>query len=252
MDHADDLRDGQDQRPAGGPAMSPRLTRLHELAATGDAPARAALVEEYALLARSVARRYHRGHEPFEDLVQVAMEALIIAIDRFDPQRGLPFVAFAIPTMTGTIKRYYRDFGWSIRVPRAVHDLTGSIRHAVDLLEQDLGREPSAAEVADLLSLRTDEVEGVLAAAASRTARSLDEPEVESSVARPCRELARVEEQAALSRALGSLGDEERRAILRYYEDGWTQARIAEELGRSQIHVSRVLARALDRLRANL
>jgi RNA polymerase sigma-B factor len=231
------------------PPMPPRLARLHELAAGGDAAARSALVEEYASLAKSLARRYHRGHEPVDDLVQVAMEALLVAIDRFDPARGLPFVAYAIPTMSGTIKRYYRDQGWSVRVPRSVHDLTSSIRHAVGLLEQDLGREPTAAEVADLLSVPPDVVVRVLHAAASRTVRSLDEPEVQASVGSPCRELARAEDHAALGRALATLDDEERRAVVRYYEDGWTQARIAGELGRSQIHVSRVLARALARLR---
>lgn len=234
------------------PPMPPRLARLHELAAEGDATARAALVEEYAPLARSLARRYHRGHEPVEDLTQVAMEALLLAIDRFDPARGLPFVAYAIPTMSGTIKRYYRDHGWSLRVPRSVHDLTTSIRHAVGLLEQDLGREPTAAEVADLLSVPAEQVARVLHAAASRTVRSLDEPDVQASVGGPCRELARAEDHAALGRALGTLDGEERRAIVRYYEDGWTQARIAEELGRSQIHVSRVLARALAHLRDRL
>jgi RNA polymerase sigma-B factor len=234
------------------PPMPPRLERLHVRASAGDARARDALVREYEPLARSIARRYHRGHEPLEDLVQVALEALLVAIDRFDPARGLPFPAFAVPTITGTIKRYYRDFGWSVRVPRAVHDLTTSIRHAVGMLEQDLGREPSAAEVADLLSLRPAEVERVLAAAASRTARSLDEPGIEASLAAPCQELSRAEDHAALGRALGSLDEDERRAIVRYYEDGWTQSRIAEELGRSQIHVSRVLARALAHLRDRL
>jgi RNA polymerase sigma-B factor len=231
------------------PPMPPRLARLHERASAGDAYARDALVREYEPLARSIARRYHRGHEPLDDLVQVALEALLVAIDRFDASRGLPFVAYAVPTITGTIKRYYRDFGWSVRVPRSVHDLTTSIRHAVGLLEQDLGREPSAAEVADLLSLRPAEVERVLAAAASRTARSLDEPGVEAALAGPCGELSRAEDHDALSRALGCLDDDERRAIVRYFEDGWTQAAIARELGRSQIHVSRVLARALARLR---
>lgn len=229
-----------------------RLRHLHRQAAAGDRAARTALVEEYAPLARSVARRYHRGREPFEDLAQVALEALLVAIDRFDPDRKRPFVAFAIPTMAGTIKRYYRDHGWSIRVPRAVHDLASSIRHAVELLEQDLGREPSASEVADLLSVPTAEVERVLAATATRALRSLDEPDVEASVGAPCRELDRAEDHEALGRALATLGPEERRAIVRYYEDGWTQARIAEELGRSQIHVSRVLARALARLRDHL
>ena len=232
--------------------MPPHLVRLHELAARGDAPARAALVEEYQPLARSLARRYHRGHEPIDDLAQVALEALLVAIDRFDPRRGVPFVGYAIPTMSGTLKRYYRDHGWSLRVPRSVHDLTASIRYAVDVLEQDLGREPSASEVADLLSVPVADVHRVIAAVDSRSVRSLDEPEVEASVGAPCRELARAEDHDALGRALDTLDDEERQAVARYYGDGWSQTKIADELGRSQIHVSRLLARALAHLRDRL
>jgi RNA polymerase sigma-B factor len=183
------------------------------------------------------------------------MEALVLSLRRFDPERGVPFLAFAKPTIVGTLRRHYRDTGWSVRVPRRVHELSGPLREATALLGQDLGRQPSAAEVADLLGVPAEDVAEVLAASRARSTRSLDDhdraggPTVGQLVGRDDAGLRLVEDRTALRQTLATLPAGDRTLLGRYFFDELTQTQIAAELGCSQMQVSRLLARALRRLR---
>jgi len=233
----------------------PEVWSLHEAVhERGDQAARAALVEEYRPNAIALARRLHRDREPLEDLVQIALEALLLAIDRFDPGRGMPFLAFATPTIIGTIKRHYRDHGWSIRVPRRVHELASPVRDAVEMLHHDLGRPPTPAEVADLLGVPTGEVREAMAATTARTLRSLDAPVDDHPMEVGTTELGygRLEEHDALRRAVGDLDPALRRVLSLYFDEGLTQTAIGDLLGCSQMHVSRLLSRAVGQLRVAL
>jgi RNA polymerase sigma-B factor len=212
---------------------------------------RDALIEQYLPNARAVARRFHRHGEPLEDLVQVAIEGLLLAIDRFDASRGAPFVAYANATMVGTVKRHYRDRGWAVRVPRRVHDLAGPIKDGTSVLEQDLGREPTAAEVADLLGIRSHDVDEVLMATQARHTRSIDaDNDLSRRLSDPVDAVESGMLRSALRAAILGLPDDARYVLVRYYEDGRTQTEIGAEIGRSQMHVSRTINRSIAALRA--
>ena len=229
----------------------PELWQLHvAVHQRRDATARAALVEEYRPNAIALARRLHRDGEPLEDLVQIALEALLLAIDRFDPAREMPFLAFATPTIVGTIKRHYRDHGWSMRVPRRVHELASPVRDAVEMLHHDLGRSPTPAEVADLLGVTTVEVREAMAATTARRMRSLDVPEDDRPLDPGTLELGygRLEDHDALRRAIDDLEPQQQRVLALYYEEGLTQSAIGERLGCSQMHVSRIIRGAIKKL----
>jgi RNA polymerase sigma-B factor len=216
------------------------------------------LVEEYRGFAVGAAKRHYRRGEPLEDLIQVALESLIRALDRFDPDRRTPFLAFAKPTVSGTLRRHYRDAGWSVRVPRRVHELATPLREATEWLCQDLGREPTVAELSDFLDVSEDEIRATqLASSARRTApleptkaasRTGDNPALATSD----RLLATVENRAALAQCLERLPEEDRALLQRYYIDERTQSDIAAELGCSQMQVSRLLSRVIRQLRSHL
>lgn len=257
-------------RPLGRPAGRFQLGRLGRATAVDPAvwrrhvryrqrrnlEDRTALVEHYAPHARRVAHRYYRSGEPREDLEQVALEGLVLALERFDPGRSIPFLGFATPTITGTIKRFYRDAGWGMRVPRRVHDLAGPIREAEEALAQDLGRRPAAQEVADWLALEVREVEAVRAAQRVRSASSFDvatgEPGNDGVLGAPDEDLGRVEDRAVVQAALLHLADDRRELLGLYFEDGLTQDQIAARLGVSQMQVSRLLRSTLDQLRSHV
>lgn len=241
----------QRHRPDDRPELWCLHVAVHE---RRDAAARAALVAEYRPNAIALARRLHRDREPLEDLVQVALEALLLAIDRFDPRREMPFLAFATPTIVGTIKRHYRDHGWSMRVPRRVHELASPVRDAMEMLHHDLGRPPTPGEVADLLGVPSTDVREAMAASTARTLRSLDAPVEDRPIDPGTVELGygRLEEHDALRRAVRDLPPEQQRVLSMYYDEGRTQSAIGEVLGCSQMHVSRLLNRAVRQLRATL
>ncbi|MGH4031090.1 SigB/SigF/SigG family RNA polymerase sigma factor [Actinomycetota bacterium Odt1-20B] len=198
--------------------------------------------------------------ESHEDVVQVGTIGLIKAIDRFQVQRGTEFPTFALPTIFGEIKRFYRDTTWAVRVPRRLQELRLLLSKATAQLEQANGRSPSVSELAEHLRLDEDEVTEGLIAANGHTTVSLDHPTDVSSpedtladhIGYTDADLERVEDLHALKPLLAGLSERERRILaLRFAEDK-TQSAIGEELGISQMHVSRLLTRLLNRLEAQL
>ena len=245
--------------PAPLPAMDPATWTLHVRHASGDDDARDELVQRYEGHARALARRFYRHREPLEDLVQVALEALLLALDRFEPERRMPFLGFANPTIVGSLKRYYRDAGWAMRVPRRVHELTRPVREAADMLHQDLGRAPTAEEIAELLGVPEERVIEALDATSVRALASLDAPasaEASSTVQRGLASsdpmLRSVENRTALLQLVELLDEQDRVLLDRYFGQSMSQQQIAELMGVSQMQVSRWLAKVLRRLRSHL
>jgi len=223
-----------------------------------DDEALAALVDRYRPHAETQARRLYRRGEPMEDLTQTAMEALLLALRRFDPERRRPFLAFAKPTVTGMIRRHFRDAGWSIRVPRRVHELATPVRDARELLTQDLGREPSDREVADFVGVAESDVLDVRSAEEARLPSSRDavDPvsklQTEQVVGKADAGFAWIENRTALRQCLVLLSEDDRELLRLYFLDEHTQTEIADRLGCSQMQVSRLLAQAIRRLRKHI
>jgi RNA polymerase sigma-B factor len=237
------------------PSVDPALWRLHvRFQLRRLAPDRERLLRHYAPHAKVLARRLYREREPIEDLVQIANEALLLAVDRFDPTMGKPFLAFAKPTIVGTIKRFYRDAGWAIRVPRPIHDLSRPVREVQELLVQDLGRSPSPAEVADVLGVEERRVREALLAGSVRSTQSLDTApgDEDGSVVLGQIDggLARVDLRESLRRSVSRLSAADQELIDLYFGQELRQSDIAARLGCSQMQVSRSLRRALRTLRA--
>jgi RNA polymerase sigma-B factor len=230
------------------------LMRYHD---RGDLAAREELVERFLPFARDLALRYTHSDEPFDDLLQVASLGLIKAIDRFDPSRGTKFTSYAAPTILGELKRHFRDKGWSLHVPRELQERTLAVGHATERLSTELGRSPKVREVAEHLGCSAEQVLEAQDAAASYEAASLDAP-----VARDGGESAAlvdmlggednaydlVEDREAIASTWKELPDVERAVLeLRFMHD-LNQREIGERIGYSQMHVSRLLRRALNRL----
>jgi len=222
-----------------------------------DPMARDQLVEQFLPLATRLAQRYRRGAEPLEDLVQVASVGLLNAIDRFDPERGTAFSSFAVPTIAGELKRYFRDKGWAIRVPRDLQELAQRVDRTIDRLMRALGRAPTVSEIADDLGITLEQVLEAREAAAAHRAESLDRPcSDDQDATRVADTLGAAEpgylqaEQAATLEAMMSiLSDREREILrLRFVED-LTQSEIGQRVGVSQMHISRLLRDAITRLR---
>ena len=231
-----------------------RLVRYHRERRPAD---RDALVRRYLPLARHVAARYSGGIEPVEDLEQVASLGLIKAIDRFDPTRGTSFSSYAVPTIAGELRRHFRDHTWSLRVPRDLQETALRIARVEPELQHELGRAPTAAEMADRLGCSVELVlEGREAAGANRMS-SLDAPVSGDDDAASLADLlgerdARlddVERVLTLDSALECLTDRDREILrLRFHEE-LTQSQIGARVGLSQMHVSRLIGQALVRLR---
>jgi RNA polymerase sigma-B factor len=212
------------------------------------------LVRRYSGFATATAKRHYRRGEPVDDLVQVSHEALMLALQRFDPSRGTPFLAYATPTIVGTLRRHFRDSGWALRVPRSVHELAKPQQDAIELLSQDLGRPPSLGEVADFMGLPLSQLETVERARYARSMTSIDHPghsagETPPSLSTVDADMAGVESLMALRRGLAQLDPDDVRLLTWYYFEEQTQAQIGRQLGVSQMQVSRLLARAVQRLR---
>jgi RNA polymerase sigma-B factor len=223
-----------------------------------DQRARSELVDLYMPLARRMAGRYAGVSEPYDDLLQVASLGLLNAIDRFDASRGTPFAGFAKPTILGELKRYFRDKVWTVRVPRSVHDRLGRVEQATEKLTLELRRPPSAVELAAHLELDLGDVLEILEAKHNRRPLSLDAPPVgedpeDSSgaewVGRPDGNYDLVDDRLAMESVLPSLGEREREVLRLRFVEELPQTEIAERIGCSQMHISRLLRRSLDRLR---
>ncbi|HVV17980.1 MAG TPA: SigB/SigF/SigG family RNA polymerase sigma factor [Pseudonocardiaceae bacterium] len=219
------------------------------------------LVTGYQPLAEHIARRFRNRGQHDDDLTQVAMVGLIHAVDRFDPDRGSNFLAFAIPTITGEIRRYFRDATWGVRVPRRLKELHATVNNRAEEIAQQLGRSPRPSELAARMGLPVEEVyEGLQVGFAYRS-ESLDqsyEGDGGMGGARDCdlgvqdRDLAAVEVREALYPALSTLPEREASIVTMRFFGNLTQTQIAEKLGISQMHVSRLLSATLRTLRALL
>ena len=227
--------------------------RFIALRDNGDASARDALIEDHLWLARHCARRFSNRGEPADDLEQVAAMALVKAVDRFDPEFEVRFATFAVPTIMGELRRHFRDKTWSMRVSRRLKDLHLELKAINEQLGHDLGRAPTLDELADALDCTVEEVLEALEAGAAYRTSSLDAPapgDEERSIVpgEDDESLEGASERVVLEQAMSTLPERERRVVyLRYYL-GLTQSEIAEEIGVSQVHVSRILRTTLARL----
>ena len=223
-------------------------------ARAGDRAARDELIQRHMPLARSLAVQYRHAREPFDDLCQVANLGLVKAVDRFDPDRGIAFTSYAVPTILGELKRHFRDRTWAIHFSRSVQESIARVDKATETLRQQLGRFPTAGEVAEHCGMNVEDVtEALLADNASRMS-SLDAPvqredgDLSDMLGRDDAGLNRVEDALWIEQLAAHLTPREREILrLRFVED-LVQREIAERVGISQMHVSRVLRQALAHL----
>jgi RNA polymerase sigma-B factor len=234
------------------------LRRYHE---QGDLAAREQLIEQYMSLVRSLARRYAYRGEQLEDLVQIGAIGLIKAIDRFDVNRGVELTTYATPNIIGEIKRHFRDRGWSVRVPRGLQELNIQLSRLMEELTVQLSRSPTIAELAKAAEVNDEEVLEALESGRAYTSLSLSvgASSDEEGELDPLESLGTEEPRYEVSENLAMLApgfrvlDERERKILhlRFFE-GLTQSQIAQQVGISQMHVSRLLAQTLVKLRQRL
>ncbi|ONK12680.1 RNA polymerase sigma factor SigF [Streptomyces sp. MP131-18] len=225
---------------------------------TERARVRAALVEANLPLVRYVALRFRSRNEPMEDIVQVGTIGLIHAIDRFDSERGVQFPTFAMPTIVGEIRRYFRDSVRSVHVPRRLHELWAQVRGAAEELTVALGRTPTAAEIAERLRIPEEDVLASFDAGRAYRVTSLEAagerddgmPGLIDRLGYEDPGLVGVEHRALVRHLLVQLPERERRILLMRYYRNLTQSQISAELGVSQMHISRLLSRSFTRLRA--
>ena len=234
----------------GAPEGDPRRQR-----------ARDSLVEQHLPLVEHLARRFRNRGEPYDDLVQVATIGLIKSVDRFDLGRGVEFSTYATPTIVGEIKRHFRDKGWAVRVPRRLQELRLSLASATSELSQKQGRSPTVSELAAHMKITDEEVlEGLESANAYSTlsldagdSGSGDEPmPVADTLGSEDEGLEGVEYRESLKPMLEQLPAREKKILMLRFFKNMTQSEIAEEIGISQMHVSRLLARTLAQLREGL
>ena len=226
-----------------------------QYAATGNPRVRAAIVERHAGLARSLARRFANRGETHDDLVQVAMLGLLRAVDGFDPARNVQFSTYATATILGTLKRHFRDTRWSVRIPRPVQELWLALRDQADLLTNELGRSPTLEELAEALGVDVENVIEAMEAGRTFKLASLDaspggEEPIPLGSADPAYKTA--DARMMLSPLIAKLAEREQQILHLRFVDDLSQSEIGRRVGLSQMHVSRLLARTLDRLRTAL
>ncbi|HEU4947366.1 MAG TPA: RNA polymerase sigma factor SigF [Kribbella sp.] len=259
----EELSLGEPREPTDLRTRTAAFFRAMAASAPGEpayAEARDGLVGLHMPLVEHLARRFRNRGEPYDDLVQVATIGLIKAVDRFDPDRGVEFSTYATPTILGEIKRYFRDKGWAIRVPRRLQELRLSLTAATAELTQELGRAPTVSELAGRLDLPADLVIEGLESANAYNTLSLDAPDQNEADATTVLDglggedeaLEGVEYRESLKPLLAQLETREKRILTLRFFRGMTQSQIAEEIGISQMHVSRLLARTLTELRSGL
>ncbi|MHB8641365.1 MAG: SigB/SigF/SigG family RNA polymerase sigma factor [Gaiellaceae bacterium] len=234
------------------------LRRYHE---QGDLAAREQLIERYMSLVRSLARRYSYRGEQFEDLVQIGAIGLIKAIDRFDLSRRVELTTYATPNIIGEIKRHFRDKGWSVRVPRGLQELNVRVSRLIESLTVQLGRSPTIPELAKAASVEEELVLEALESGRAYSSLSLssggtqedgEELDPLESIGTEEHQYEVSEDRAVLEPGFRVLDERERRILhLRFYE-GLTQSQIAQQVGISQMHVSRLIRRALEKIREEI
>ncbi|MEW2633019.1 SigB/SigF/SigG family RNA polymerase sigma factor [Streptomyces sp. NPDC048389] len=240
-------------------ALFERLATLEE-GTSEHSYVRNTLVELNLSLVKFAALRFAGRAEPMEDIIQVGTIGLIKAINRFDIEREVEFASFALPTVVGEVKRFFRDSSWSVRVPRRLQELRIDLAKALDLLEQQLGRRPTTAELSEYLNVSEEEVLEGECASNGYTAQSLDatvnEEEATNAVTRrlgredPAFDL--IDSLEALKPLIADLDERDRLILSLRFREELTQSEIGERLGISQMHVSRLLARILQELRAGI
>lgn len=224
---------------------------------SGDPRARETLIERYLPLARKLARRYKLSSEPYDDLVQVASLGLVKAVERFDPERGFAFSSFAVPTIIGELKRYFRDTGWAIHVDRSAQERARKVLDAQHRIGANTGRIPTISELAQFLESSEEVVLDGLQTAEAYDAVSLDAPQGEDdgastrldSIGEDDARLRLVDAQATISAAAKHLPRREQQILFLRFSEDLTQTEIAAQVGVSQIQVSRLLRKSLTRLR---
>jgi RNA polymerase sigma-B factor len=235
-------------------AVDERAALFAEYHRSGDRRIRDQLIEANLGLAESIARRFSGRGESDEDLRQVALLGLLKAVERFDPERGLAFSSFASPTIEGELKRHFRDHRWAVRVPRRTQEQALEVMAAVAALTQVLGRSPTIEELATETSLPSETVIEALEAGRAARATPIETGEDDRSVVDQLGAaddaIEDIERKMIVSQLLETLRPRERAIVMLRFYEGLTQSMIAEQLGVSQVHVSRILAGALDRLRA--
>ena len=234
---------------------------MHELTPgeLGYAELRDEVIATFAPLARRAALKFQNRGEELDDLVQVALVGLIKAVDRFDPGRGIQFVHYAVPTMTGELKRHFRDRAWSVRVNRRLQELHLRIAKAVPELSQRLQRMPSAADLAEYLGETEEDIQSGLRCAGAYATRSLsdtvpgsDSTQLAELMGELDQQIEMVPDRLALRGVIGRLPEREQHILKLRFEDNLTQADIADLIGVSQMHVSRLLAKAFAELKEML
>ena len=230
------------------------LKAYHE---NGDIRARDELCARFMPLARQLARRYQRGNEPLDDLVQVASLDLIKAIDRYSLERGTAFSSYAVPTILGELKRYFRDVGWAVHVPRGMQERIMQVNSTVETLSRRLGRSPTPAEVGKEIGASPEDVLEAMEASVAYEASSLDAPRTNAadsdsyaeSIGADDDAYEQIEYMQTIAPTMRALPERDRLVLKLRFEDDLTQSEIADRIGVSQMHVSRLIRRALARLR---
>jgi RNA polymerase sigma-B factor len=248
--------------PGPGEQLAAERLLLERYAQERSPTVREELVDRFMPLARRLAARYAGGAEPFDDLVQVASVGLVKAIDRFDPARGTAFSTFAVPTILGELKRHFRDRGWSVHVPRDVQERILKVEKATAELPSKLGHSPTVQEIAERIEATNEEVLEAMHAAQGHHAVSLDATSTigDGDEPGPLRDrigeedvsFDTVEYGEAIGPVLAEISERDRKVLhLRFVED-MTQSEIAEQVGVSQMHVSRILRATIEKLRQRI
>jgi len=230
-----------------------------EFQRTGSRRDRDALIERFLPLARSLARRYHRGAEPLEDLEQVAGLALVKAVESFDASRDVAFSSYAVPCITGALKRHYRDHGWSVRVPRELQELALRIHRFSEAWSATTGVSPTAAQIAEHAGVSVEEVIEAREASQALHADSLDQPRQSldaddgaasllDTIGTHDRGFRSAFDRVLLDSLLETLDERDRTIVRLYHLDELTQSEIGGRLGLSQMHISRLLRQATEKL----
>jgi len=232
---------------------------LHRYHDGGERDARERLVQRHMPLVRALARRYAGRGEPLEDIEQVGAIGLLKAIDRYDLERDVALTTYATPNIVGEIKRHFRDKGWAIRIPRGLQELNARMSRTIERLTSGLGRSPTIAEIGRELSVTPEQVLEALEAGSAYAPMSLSsspsgdaELDPMEAVGKEDEAFERSEQRVTLEPALAALPSRDREILRKRFEDGLTQTQIAEEVGISQMHVSRLIRKSLERMRSEL